>query len=209
MTGYRAGRPRLAIAVSGILFSVAMLTAGCISTSPAPAPAPTPPPSPSPTPSSSSSPALARVHDPGRVTGTITGPCHTVGQLPDPRCTPGAVDPAVTQTDIRSTICKLGYTARVRPPVAETDIFKRAAYVAYGIPRGTISELDHRVPLELGGANDALNLWPEVGNVPNLKDHVENVLHSAVCSGKVTLTAAQLAVAADWQTAIQNLGLRS
>src|SRR5437763_1602980 len=38
---------------------------------------------------------LVVVHDPGRVTGT----CHyrDGGQLPDPRCTPGSIDPAVTQ----------------------------------------------------------------------------------------------------------------
>src|SRR5690349_5619919 len=35
---------------------------------------------------------LISVHDPGHVTGTITGTCHyrDGGQLPDPRCTPGS-----------------------------------------------------------------------------------------------------------------------
>ena len=36
--------------------------------------------------------------------------------LPDPVCTPGAADPAVTQDNIDSTICTSGYTATVRPP---------------------------------------------------------------------------------------------
>ena len=42
--------------------------------------------------------ALRAVHDPGQVTGTLQGPCHTRdnGRLPDPRCTPGAYDPQVT-----------------------------------------------------------------------------------------------------------------
>ena len=50
---------------------------------------------------------LLRVHDPRRVTGTITGHCtfRDHGRLPDPRCTPGAVDPNVT-TIIEGVIIK-------------------------------------------------------------------------------------------------------
>ncbi len=109
------------------------------------------------------------MHDPGRVTGTLAGPCHArdQGRLPDRRCTPGAVDPAVTQADIRSTICSPGYAEGVRPPESQTEAFKFGqAYPAYGITASTGSELDHLVPLELGGANDAANLWPEAGSCP-------------------------------------------
>ena len=69
---------------------------------------------------------LVRVHDPGRVTGTVTGPCQARdhGRMPDRQCTPGAVDPAVTQTDIGTTICSSGYTERVRPPESQTEDFK-------------------------------------------------------------------------------------
>ena len=38
--------------------------------------------------------------------------------LPDPVCTPGAVDPAVTEGNLASTICKSGYTATVRAPAS-------------------------------------------------------------------------------------------
>ena len=62
------------------------------------------------------------------------------------------------------------------------------------------------MPLELGGANDAANLWPEVGSIPNAKDAVENHLHDAVCSGRVTLAAARRAVAVNWETAESRLG---
>ncbi|MGW2706708.1 hypothetical protein [Streptomyces sp. NPDC001340] len=41
----------------------------------------------------------------------------------------------------------------------------------------------------------------------NLKDPVETKLHTAVCSGKVTLKAAQQAIVADWTTALSRLGL--
>ena len=106
---------------------------------------------------------LVADHDPGQVTGTITGTCHyrDGGQLPDPRCTPGSIDPAVTQANIRKTICRTGYTGKVRPPAEETDHFKyKVAYRAYGIPHRKHTELDHLVSLELGGSNAAANLWP-------------------------------------------------
>ena len=150
------------------------------------------------------------MRDPGRVTGTLTGPCHTSdnGRLPDRHCTPGATDPAVTQADIGSTICVPGYTATVRPPESQTEAFKFGqAYPAYGIATGAESELDHLVPLELGGANDAANLWPEVGPLPNAKDSVERALNRAVCDGRITLARAQRVIAADWETAESSLGL--
>ena len=154
---------------------------------------------------------LARIADEGQVTYSVhLTQCHTRagGQLPDPRCTPGSVDPAVTQASITSTICRSGYTAKVRPPESETSHAKfDVAYPAYGIPDSATSELDHLVSLELGGSNDITNLWPEAGTVPNPKDKVENALNRAVCDGRVSLAAAQLAIATDWMTAEARLGL--
>jgi hypothetical protein len=158
----------------------------------------------------SSGPGLKKVHDPRHVTGTIHGHCsyRDRGKLPDPRCTPGSIDPAVTQAGIRSTICKSGWTATVRPPESQTEHFKfDVAYPAYRAPASERTELDHLVPLELGGSNDATNLWPEYPPTPNPKDKVENALNRAVCDGRVTLAAAQKAIAADWLTAEQKLGL--
>jgi len=154
---------------------------------------------------------LVVLHDPGQVTGTLTGPCHAGdgGQLPDPRCTPGGIDPAVTQADIHSTICTSGYTSTIRPPEAQTEKFKfNEAYPAYGIASGTTTELDHLVPLELGGDNSAANLWPEVPPTPNPKDSVEDALNAAVCAGRVSLASAQQAIAQNWQTAEAHLGLK-
>ena len=150
------------------------------------------------------------LHDPGVVTGTLPGPCHAgdTGKLPDPHCTPGGINPAVTQANIRTTICASGYTSTVRPPESQTQAFKfDDAYPAYGVASGTQTELDHLVPLELGGDNDAANLWPEVPPTPNPKDSVENALHAAVCGGRVSLASAQRAIAQDWLTAEAHLGL--
>lgn len=149
---------------------------------------------------------ITQIADEGTVTYSVTlhpGQCHVrdSGKLPDPACTPGAVDPAVTQATIRQTICVRGWTKTVRPPASETDKAKfDVAYPAYSLPAGTTSELDHLIPLELGGANDITNLWPEAGSVPNTKDPVEDDLRADVCAGELTLTQARQAIAANWET---------
>lgn len=79
------------------------------------------------------------------------GTCHARGVLPDPKCTPGAVNSAVTPADIGSTICKAGWTATVRPPESYTETLKARQMVAYG-DTSPISryEEDHLISLELG-----------------------------------------------------------
>lgn len=142
------------------------------------------------------------------------GTCHMGtdgGQpLPDPHCTPGAVNPQVTQANISSTICHSGYTATIRPAASVTDKLKREQISAYADTdtRSRDYEEDHLVSLELGGApDDPRNLWPEPGASPNPKDKVENALNKAVCSGRVQLAAAQAAIASDWTTAEAHLGI--
>jgi hypothetical protein len=152
---------------------------------------------------------LLTVHDSGEVTGSLSGPCHTRhhGELPDPSCTPGSVDPAVTQADIGSTICRSGYTETVRPPESQTEQFKwNVAEPAYG-QSDVSGELDHLVPLELGGSNDATNLWVEAGPLPNPKDAVENALNNEVCNGTLSLRAAQREIARNWLAVAAALGL--
>ena len=139
--------------------------------------------------------------------------------LPDPTCTPGAVDSAVTDGDTATTVCrKGGYTSSVRPPEALTEPAKRRLLAAYGIPAARIGdyELDHLVDLAAGGASDVRNLWPEPNTfqfykassfVHNDKDEVESYTYHAICAGKVSVTAVQNAVATDWTTAVQKLGL--
>lgn len=140
------------------------------------------------------------------------GSCHARGRglysLPDPRCTPGAIDPAVTQGNLARTICRSGYSARVRPPESVTEREKRASMRAYGDRQPLRAyEYDHLVSLELGGApNDARNLWPEPGRAPNPKDSLEGRLHARVCHGLMSLTAAQLAIARDWVSAYRRWG---
>lgn len=116
--------------------------------------------------------------------------------MPDLKCTPGAINPAVRQDNIASTICQPGWTKTVRPPTSVTNRIKTQIDQAYGLPTNTEGELDHDVSLELGGApDDPRNLWVEPGPIPNPKDAVENKLHAAVCSGLVPLVNAQEAIA--------------
>lgn len=79
-----------------------------------------------------------------------SSPVTRLFSLPDPRCTPGAISPAVTQANIHSTICRRGYTEAVRPPESVTEPEKRASLAAYGDTKPLHEyEYDHLVPLEL------------------------------------------------------------
>ncbi len=131
-------------------------------------------------------------------------------QLPDPACTPGATNPAVTQATIATTICTSGWTATIRPSTSVTNRIKQEAIAAYGAYAGTAPgnyELDHLISLELGGAPDAIaNLWPEKG-LHNAKDPVENAAKKAVCAHQITLTDAQHAIATNWIALGHRLGV--
>jgi hypothetical protein len=125
------------------------------------------------------------------------------GVQPRHDVTPGAIDPRVSHSNIRNTICRPGYTATVRPPFKYTNAMKHHLMRAYGI-RGSIPdyELDHRIPLELGGCPSCeTNLWPQPRNVfpgASEKDEVEDYLHHQVCSGALPLAEAQREIASDW-----------
>ena len=123
--------------------------------------------------------------------------------LPDPRCTPGSTNPAVSQATINSTICVSGYTATIRPSESVTYPEKLGSMAAYGRSDSTRNyEYDHLVSLELGGAaNSASNLWPEelLGAYgARVKDSLENRLHALVCAGSLSLATAQYEEATNW-----------
>lgn len=130
------------------------------------------------------------------------------GELPDPVATPGAVNPAVTQENIGSTICVPGWTKTIRPPASHTNRLKASQmaagpYASTEAPR--VFEEDHLISLELGGhPTDARNLWPQRWDGAlgaHRKDTLENYLHRAVCAGRIPLAEAQQALATDWVAA--------
>jgi hypothetical protein len=63
---------------------------------------------------------------------------------------------------------------------------------------------NHLIPLELGGASTVANLWPEQragARGAARKDDLENALKRQVCSGALSLAAAQRDIASDWEGA--------
>ncbi len=130
--------------------------------------------------------------------------------LPNAKTTPGAINPSVTQSNIGSTICVIGFTKTIRPPSSYTTGLKRSQlrtlpYSAFGSTDTKLFEEDHLIPLELGGhPTDPRNLWPEPwsgSTGARLKDQLENKLHLLVCSHQVTLKVAQSAIATNWYLA--------
>jgi hypothetical protein len=125
---------------------------------------------------------------------------------PNSHLTPGATNPAVTQANIRETICARGYTKRIRPPRNYTERLKRRQVREYRYTDRRLRDFeeDHLVSLGIGGSpTDPRNLWPEPRHViggwgSDAKDRLEDRLHSSVCRGQVSLAEAQRAMAVDW-----------
>ena len=120
--------------------------------------------------------------------------------LPDHTLTPGATLPGVTAAQV----CTAGWTQAHRdvPEELRYQVFAeyRVAYSAH-----LSYEVDHLIPLELGGSNSIRNLWPQPagGSHPGYpaKDGLENRLHELVCDGTLPLSTAQHAIAANWWAA--------
>ena len=111
-------------------------------------------------------------------------------------------DPTLT----KERLCAKGFstkTVRNVPPE-----MRKAAFAGYGIDCtnrkpscATVWELDHLISLEISGANDVKNLWPEHYSSPHgarTKDKLENKLHAQVCSNRMSLEDAQNCISSDW-----------
>ena len=121
---------------------------------------------------------------------------------------PGATNPAVTQANIHQTVCVSGWTATIRPPASYTNRLKRQQMARFNLPgEPHLYEEDHLISLEIGGnPTDPANLWPEPWDGEwgaHKKDRLENALKRRVCSGQMTLSDAQHAIASDWIAAYQ------
>lgn len=130
--------------------------------------------------------------------------CAVNGALPDAACTPGAVFADATP----NKICISGYTKQVR---SVSTKLKKQIYAAYNIvypPSTGTYELDHLIPLALGGNNDAANLFPEARDpAPGFKekDVVEVYLYGEMCAGHISLVSAQAQIASNWLAVYQAL----
>jgi hypothetical protein len=84
----------------------------------------------------------------------------------------------------------------------ESEYGMRPDYYGYSI------EIDHIVPLELGGSNNIANLSPEPGSGAanyHVKDELENRLHDLVCAESMSLRTAQVGIATNWQVLYRNV----
>ena len=121
--------------------------------------------------------------------------------LPDAKLTPGDTFDVTAQD-----ICVPGYAKKVR---AVPTWLKRQAYAQYGITEYKTGdyEVDHLIPLSLGGSNSIRNLWPQSTKTSPwnsyVKDALERKLHKLVCAGQLDLKTAQREIASNWIEAYQ------
>jgi len=129
-------------------------------------------------------------------------------KLPIKKYTPGSINPEVNQNNISTTICKSGWTAKIRPSSSYTTKLKvdqlKTNYKSFakiwGMSTSSYEE-DHLISLELGGnPTDPKNLFPQpyLGQNAYKKDIIENKLKKMVCSGTIRLSDAQKAIASNW-----------
>jgi len=121
--------------------------------------------------------------------------------LPIPKLTPGDTFEVTAQD-----VCVPGYAKKVR---AVPAWLKRQAYAEYGITQYKTGdyEIDHLIPLSLGGSNSIRNLWPQSTKTSPwnsfVKDALERKLHKLVCAGQLDLKIAQREIASNWIEAYQ------
>jgi hypothetical protein len=108
--------------------------------------------------------------------------------LPDRKLTPGDTFDVTAQD-----VCVPGYAKKVR---AVPAWLKRQVYAEYKITEYKTGdyEVDHLIPLSLGGSNSIRNLWPQSTKTSPWNSYVKNTLerklHKLVCAGQLDLETA-------------------
>ena len=116
---------------------------------------------------------------------------------PDKTLTPGEV----RTVDVREVCTTKTRTLRHDARRKKAEVLRR-----YGLSQADapLLEMDHLIPLSLGGADTLANLWPEpwIGQWnASVKDKLEVRLHRMVCGGQISLVDAQAEMATDWKGA--------
>ncbi|MGA8431923.1 MAG: hypothetical protein WB729_19015 [Candidatus Sulfotelmatobacter sp.] len=129
--------------------------------------------------------------------------------VPDSNCTPGAINPTITESMLKNPAFRTGCIRNE----ATTEEQKTATYGWYKISHPASNtgdtqtcELDHLIPLYLGGADTLENIWPQCGpggvalddRYFKEKDKVEYYLGQQVREGNMALADAQHGIATNW-----------
>jgi hypothetical protein len=151
--------------------------------------------------------AIPATLDPDVAARAASTPVFIPGDLPDPVKTPGAV-----RTTDRAEICNTK-TKDVRDV---SGSLKEAVRRSYGMSHKRdgwcngeeACEIDHLIPLAIGGSNDQTNLWPQPYDRErrwnaHMKDRLEVRLRKLICKQGLDPVEAQTLVAKDWTAAYQ------
>jgi Protein of unknown function (DUF3761) len=124
---------------------------------------------------------------------------------PDRKCSPGAYYSRLT----KRVICSSSFHTSAIRNVPQSEKFRvereygmAAAYYGHTI------EIDHIIPLELGGSNAIANLFPEPGSGTanyHVKDAVEDRAAAEVCDGRLSLHTARQGFARNWEALYRRL----
>lgn len=118
-------------------------------------------------------------------------------QLPSRQYTPGAA----AKVDVKR-LCSTDFVGSAKS-IAKWQ--REEALSRYGIrPESFAGEVEHLIPVSLGGSNDPDNLFPFHASgeyTLDAKNQLGDRLRQLVCDGKVSLKAAQDAFKRDWTKA--------
>ncbi len=125
--------------------------------------------------------------------------------VPDAKLTPGDA------SDVsKDTLCSAEYS---NPANKLSVSLKRQVFDRYAMsPQAVGYNVDHLIPVSLGGSNSLTNLWPQPLSGEwsyQMKNKLEQKLYKMVCSGAITLEQARKEIAADWVSAYRKYLVRS
>jgi hypothetical protein len=124
---------------------------------------------------------------------------------PDRHCSPGAYYSRLT----KRVICSSSFHTSAIRNVPQSEKFRvEREYGMAAAYYGRTIEIDHIVPLELGGSNAIANLFPEPGSGHanyHVKDAVENRAKAEVCTGQLSLRAVRRGFARNWEALYRRL----
>jgi hypothetical protein len=130
--------------------------------------------------------------------GALAAPAFAFDTRPNPNLTGGSV--RIDGHDVHATC---GHSKAHRGSMSHAR--RDEILTRYGLPPGTHPdyEIDHLIPLCLGGSDDSSNLWPEPRRTmeptwnAEAKDRLERFMCDMVCAGQLDIGAAQEAIK-DW-----------